>query len=102
MSEGSYLTGGVRTLVSGFFWSRVAATDAVRQAIQRDRDVQGLWRVSEGGQRPVANLVSITPEIDGLLTPAMRRNPATVGNRADRRGSSTSDSGSTAFASTTL
>lgn len=62
-----------RLLASGFMRGPKRAMNFIRNTIQQDMDTRKVWRVSEGGQSPVANNYSIRPDLDGLISPKMRR-----------------------------
>jgi hypothetical protein len=51
------------------------AVKAIRQALQRNMDLNSVWTVSEGGNSPVSNNWMMKPEVfPGLKTPKDRKN----------------------------
>lgn len=67
--EGQIRAGNYRCIWSGEFWSKKKAKEELVKALQRDMDRNNVWRVSEGGQSPVANNWSVKPWIIGLKCP---------------------------------
>lgn len=55
-----------------WFWRKKDAEAAIKKAIENTLYNKGLWRVSEGGQSPVANNYTVSPEIT-LTTPKQRK-----------------------------
>jgi len=67
--EGSIGAGTWRKIWQGEFLRRKSAKKELVRALQADMNRNRVWRVSEGGNSPVANNWSIKPWIIGLVCP---------------------------------